>query len=173
MLTLCWIQYVMLLEVHSSEKRWRSCVDVNLQNQRPWTVGHTPATCRNLSHLYTNEWSIQTANLKNKFSTFQCCECDWSLEHCNFVYVIFYVRIIMIWNSVFPSLLCVPVSRISDVIRKSSVPQWGIKPQSLIIQVSIITTRPTRHLIAVTFTSLRTKHVLKHFELRDHIGHQM
>ena len=58
-------------------------------------------------------------------------------------------------------------------IRKNSVPQWGVEPWPLTIWASIIITRLPRHLIAVTFTPPRRKHVLMHFELRDHIGHQM
>ena len=44
------------------------------------------------------------------------------------------------------------VGRISDMIRKNSVPKRGIKLQSLTIWASITTARPVRTLIAVTFT---------------------
>ena len=54
-------------------------------------------------------------------------------------------------------LIGVTVGRISDTIRKNSVPQWGIEPWSLAICASIITIRPPRALIAVTFTTFKEK----------------
>ena len=54
-------------------------------------------------------------------------------------------------------LIGVTVGRISDTIRKNSVPQWGIELWSLVIWASIITIRPLKALIAVTFTTSKEK----------------
>ena len=62
------------------------------------------------------------------------------------------------WKEMIAAVLIgVTVGRISDTIRKNSVPQWGIEPWSLAICASIITIRPPRALIAVTFTTFKEK----------------
>ena len=47
-----------------------------------------------------------------------------------------------------------------NITVKNSVPHWGIEPQSVTFQVSVITTRPPRQLSAVTFTPIWGKCVL-------------
>ena len=69
--------------------------------------------------------------------------------------------------------LCVTVGRISDFNPKKFCASMGIEPWSLAIWVSVMITRSSRHLIVVTFTPPRRKHVLMRLKLRDHTGHQM